>query len=43
MGGCGEGGGGVGGLLRNTILFYTEALGTQVGVDYFILSDNMQL
>ena len=42
MGGCGEGGG-VGGLLRNTILFYTEALGTQVGVDYFILSDNMQL
>ena len=36
------GGGGVGGLLRNTILFYTEASGTQVGVDYFILSDNMQ-
>ena len=39
----GRGGGGVGGLLRNTILFYTEALGTHVGVDYFILSDNMQL
>ena len=30
------------GLLRNTVLFYTEASGTQVGVDYFILSDNVQ-
>lgn len=39
-GAVGRGGGW--GLLRNTILFYTEALGTQVGIDYFILSDNVQ-
>ena len=38
----GGGGGGIRGLLRNTVLFYTEASGTQVGVDYFILSDNVQ-
>lgn len=36
------GGGGIRGFLRNTVLFYTEASGTQVGVDYFILSDNVQ-
>lgn len=42
VGGCGGGGGGIRGLLRNTVLFYTEASGTQVGVSYFILSDNVQ-